>query len=255
MAVSARMTDPIRRSPPRITRWVRVPTPGLRARINHVLGDLINVSATGALIRSSRMLAVGSEWPVTLDLDARRIDLSGRVVRYESTALQLPGGAVLARPLYALGVVFTSVSSAAMQAIVQLCGGRLTVEELPYRILVVGDDAALNAGICQTLTDLGYQVRVVTDARQVVDAAKDSRADAAVIHVALHREPSTWWVVEVLKTDPATALMPLLALAEPASVKPDRARYLAERHVRVLAESPAPEALQLALQDALREAR
>lgn len=248
------MDGPSRRPPPRITRSVRVPTPGLRARVNSVTGDLINVSATGALIRASRTLSVGSEWPVTLDLEARRIDLSGRVVRCQAMAVELPGGAVLTGRLHALGVLFTSVSSAAMQAIVQLCGGTLSVEELPYRILVVSDDAVSNAGMSQTLIDFGYQVRPVTDARQVLDAAKESRADAVLIDLAWRGEPSMWWVFEVLKTDPATARIPLVALTEADALKPDRARYLAERRVRVLTQPTARDTLQSVLQDALREA-
>lgn len=247
--------NPSRRVPPRLTRSVRVPTPGVYARVDYVDGELVNVSATGALVRMNRDLPVGGKCPVILDVEVRRIDLSGRVVRCQATGIELPGGAVLKRPVYALGVIFTYVSAAAMQGIVQLCGGGLSVEELPYRILVVGDDVKLNGVVSSTLTDAGSLVRVVTDARRVLSAAKESPTDAVIADLRLEREPSMWWVLEVLETDPATAGTPLAVLAESASLTPDRRRYLAERRVRLLTQPFTPEELVSVLRGALADDR
>lgn len=231
-----------------------MPTPGIRARIDYVSGDLINVSATGALIRTGRTLAVGSEWPVTLDLEVRRVSVSGRVVRSEPVTVELPGGAVLKRAAFSLGVVFTAVSSNAMQSLVQLCGGTLTVEELPYRILAVNDDPVTAGTVTQMLAELGYQVRSVADARQVVAAAKENRADAVLIHLSKEREPSMWWALEILQSDATTARLPVVVLTGPQPVENDRARYLAGRNVRIVTTLTA-DGLNSALQAALQPRR
>ncbi len=228
------MMDSGRRVSPRLTRAVRVPTPGVRARVNAATGDLLNVSATGALVRLPRELPVGSSWPVILDLDARRIDLSGRVVRCERLTIALPGGGVLERPAYVTAVMFTHASASAVQGVAQLCGGAIAIEELPFRVLVVSDDKRINADVGGSLAGAGYQARLVTDAREALAAAQQCHADAAIVNLRLNREPSMWWVLEVLESDPATAGIPLVALAEPASLKPDRRQYLVERRVRLL---------------------
>lgn len=223
----------------------------MRARINDVTGDLVNVSATGALIRARRALGVCTEWPLVLDSEVRRIALSGRVVRCESAAVELPGGAILKRTVFALGVVFTAVSSAAMHNIVQLCGGTLKVEALPHRILLVDEDPSSSGALTQTLTDLRYEVRSVADARQVIDAAKDCRADAVVIHLASRWVPSMWWALEVLRSDPATARLPIVAVTTADALDVHRPQYLAERKVHIVTGSTA-EALEAALQRALQ---
>lgn len=251
MAGAHTMTDATRPAAPRLRRSARVPTPGARARIDYVSGDLINVSATGALIRAGRTLDVGTEWAVTLDLELRRISLSGRVVRCDPVTVELPGGAVLKRAAFSLGVVFTTVSSDAMQSIIQLCGGTLTVEELPHRVLVVDDDPVLAGSITQLLTERGYQVRSVSDARQVLVAAKASRADAVLIHLSKVRESSMWWALETLQSDPATASIPVVVLTGPQLVEGDHARYLGERNVRIVT-TPSADALNSAVEEALQ---
>ena len=197
--------------------------------MNTATGDLLNVSATGALVRVLRELPVGAQGPVVLDVDARQIELTGRVVRCERMTIELPGGAVLKQPAYAVGVMFTSVSAAAMQGVAQLCGGALSIEELPFRVLVVSADAKLNATVSEAL----------------------SGADLAVVDLRERSKPSMWWVLELIESDPVTAGIPLVALADPASLNAERQRHLADRHVRVLPQPFVPADLLSLLAHAL----
>ena len=219
--------------------------------MNTATGDLLNVSATGALVRVLRELPVGAQGPVVLDVDARQIELTGRVVRCERMTIELPGGAVLKQPAYAVGVMFTSVSAAAMQGVAQLCGGALSIEELPFRVLVVSADAKLNATVSEALSGAGYQIRLVTDAKATIRAAKESGADLAVVDLRERSKPSMWWVLELIESDPVTAGIPLVALADPASLNAELQRHLADRHVRVLPQPFVPADLLSLLAHAL----
>lgn len=235
--------SPVRRAPDRRTRAVRVPTPGVRARVNSTRGDVLNLSATGALLRVFGELHVGSEGPVTLDLDSRRIELAGRIVRCERQTIELPGGAMLKQPEYTVGVMFIRPSADAMQGIAQLCGGAVATEELPFRILLVGDDTAMNGAIGRTLSGAGYQLRVIADAREALAAAKAFCPDATVVELRPRRDPPAWWLFDVLASNADTSGILLVAIAEPSSLQPDCRRYLDDRHVLLVPRSSVPESL------------
>jgi CheY-like chemotaxis protein len=222
---------------------------GIRARVTTATGDVLNVSATGALVRLLREITVGTHGPIVLDPEARRIEVSGRVVRCERTTIELAGGAILKQASYTVGIVFTQASGAAMQGIAQLCGGALSIEQAPYRVLVVSDDAALGASIGEALIGAGYRARLVTDARGAIGAAKESSADIAVVDL---RESSMWRVLDVLESDPATARIHVLALTGPALNAEDQ-RYLAGKRVQVIAQPFVAKDLLLQLAQALRE--
>lgn len=228
-----------RRASPRLTRSVRVPTPGIRVRLNGVHGDLLNVSATGALVRLRRELPVGTDCSVSIDVNDRRIDLSGRVIRCERMGITLPGGAVMKQTAYAIGVMFMHMSAAAMQEIAKLCGGAIAIEELPFRILFVSDDPDVNAGINKAISSAGYQVRLVTEPREVIAAAQEGRADAAIVNLRLDRDPSMWWVLEVIECES----VPIIALGDAALLSPGERRRLEERRVEVVPLSSAPQQL------------
>lgn len=94
--------------------------------------------------------------------------------------------------------------------------------------------------LTEALSSAGYQIRLVTEPKGTILAAKESRADLAVVDLRQSREESLWWVVEMLESDPVTAKVPLVALAESAALEPERRRYLAERDVHVLPHLFAP---------------
>jgi CheY-like chemotaxis protein len=218
-------------------RSVRVPTPGVRARVNSAPGDLLNVSATGALVRVDRELPVGTDGPLLVDTQGRRIDLFGRVVRCVRLAIELPGGAVLRQPSYAIGVMFTYASASAIEGIAQLCGGAIAIEELPSRVLLVSDDAGINRSVSSTMSQKGYHVRLVTDAREALAAAKESHADLIIVNLKSNRERSMWWVLDLLASDGAVNTIPVVALAEPSAITAEHHRVISERGVALLSPS------------------
>lgn len=243
-----------RRAVPRLKRSIRVITPGLRARVDDVDGDVVNVSATGAVLRVDRPISVGSEQPLLLEPNSRRIHLSGRIVRCEPRwSIESLGGATVRRQVYALGILFTEASAEGTRAIMQLCGGSGGIEELPYRILVMGDDAKLNALVSEMLVQIGYVTCAVKDPMTVVATARKVHADAIVINIRHEPESSAWWGIDSLGTNPVTHVTPLLVLTDTTSLKPARRRYLAERAVRVLGLPLSPEELFAALEVVLRQ--
>ena len=107
-------------------RAVRVPVDGVSLRIAAASGHLVNISATGALVRATEPLTPTFEYPIYLDLPSDRVQLTGRVMR--STAA--PGEERLTnREDYLVAVRFTELSPAARVALARLCGSALTQRE------------------------------------------------------------------------------------------------------------------------------
>jgi CheY-like chemotaxis protein len=218
-----------------------------------VTGDLLNVSATGALVKVARELPVGSEGPLLLDPDARRIDLFGRVVRCARMTIELPG-AILKQSLFAAGVMFTYASASAVEGIAQLCGGAIAIEELPCRVIVVSVNEETSAALGRTMSHAGYHVRLVGDPRQTLAAAKESHADAVVVD--LHdNERHVGWLLDVLATDAATAALPALVLADADVLDADRRRTLDARGVRVVPPTFSSDELLAAVAETLNARR
>lgn len=236
-----------------ITRPARVNVTGVGARVGNVAGHVVNISLTGALVRIPIGLVIGSEHPLTLEITEQPVGLTARIVRVQSVPIEL-SGAVLQREEYALGVVFSRTPAEAVEAITQLCGG-LQLEDVPYRVLVIGDDEASNERVREALTYGGYVARVVSDPRSVASIAKATRADAVVLTLKFDREPSLWWVVEALSSDAATAGLRIVACVDSASLQPDRQRYLRERRVHVAEIPTIPESLLAELDRAMSEER
>jgi len=92
-------------------------------RIAAATGRLVNISATGALIRATEPLTRNFEYPIYLDLPADRVHLTGRVVRSSAGAGedQLP-----AAEDYLVAVRFTVVPPTARAAVARLCGEAFT---------------------------------------------------------------------------------------------------------------------------------
>jgi CheY-like chemotaxis protein len=237
-------------TPPRPLRSVRVPTPGLRARFADQEGDLVNMSVSGALVRLPREVRAGTTAPVVLDLDARRIRLEARVVRSVPVAADRDPSA---RPIFAVGIVFLDPASAASKAVVELCGGRVALEELAYGILFLAEETALNQLIERTLRDAGYSIHVVRDPRQALGSARETQSDLLIIDLKQNKESAAWWVLDAVGTDPAMEGKSLLALVEATSLTADRRHQLAEQRVRLLLFPFTPEELLAAVERALRE--
>jgi PilZ domain-containing protein len=106
-------------------RAVRVPIEGVSLRIAAAAGHLVNISATGALVRATEPLTPNFEYPIYLDLPADRVHLTGRVMRSTSAR----GEELINREDYLVAVRFTAVPPAARVAVARLCGNAFTQRE------------------------------------------------------------------------------------------------------------------------------
>jgi hypothetical protein len=95
-------------------------------RIAAATGRLVNISATGALIRATEPLTRNFEYPIYLDLPADRVHLTGRVVRSSAGAGE---DQLAAAEDYLVAVRFTVVPPTARAAVARLCGEAFTRRE------------------------------------------------------------------------------------------------------------------------------
>ena len=100
-------------------RAVRVPVEGVALRIAAATGHLVNISASGALVRATEPLTPRFEYPIYLDLPTDRVQLTGRVVRTNPAA---PAG-------YLVAVKFTALPPTARTTVARLCGTAFTRRE------------------------------------------------------------------------------------------------------------------------------
>jgi PilZ domain len=107
---------PMRRAPGRSSR---VHTPEIEVRLGSEFGRLVNVSATGALIRTNTPFLLGRLCPLFVNLESP-VALTVRIVRAERA---MPDGAEgETRPKYLVGVMFSEFSATTKQAVAKLCG-------------------------------------------------------------------------------------------------------------------------------------
>ena len=107
-------------------RAVRVPIEGVSLRIAAAAGHLVNISATGALVRATESLTPNLEYPIYLDLPADRIQLTGRVIRSKPSPVEV---SVQDREDYLVAVRFTVLPPTARVAVARLCGTAFTLRE------------------------------------------------------------------------------------------------------------------------------
>jgi CheY-like chemotaxis protein len=102
-------------------RAARVSIPGARARLANGGGDLVSLSLTGALIHAAEDLAVGSTWPIVLELPTDTIRVTGRVVDCRPPAAAA-GEQPTARA--AVAIAFVGVSTNARRALQRACAAQ-----------------------------------------------------------------------------------------------------------------------------------
>jgi hypothetical protein len=107
-------------------RAVRVPIEGVSLRIAAASGHLVNISATGALVRATEPLAPNLEYPIYLDLATDRVQLTGRVIRSGGAPRQVD---VRDGEDYLVAVKFTALPPTARIAVARLCGSAFTQRE------------------------------------------------------------------------------------------------------------------------------
>jgi hypothetical protein len=114
-----------------VVRSARVaPTSDVDARLGAEFGRVVNVSATGALLRMRVPFLAGRQCPLFLTLSdfAATATLIVRIVRTQQVPVLLPGAISELRE-YLVAVMFTDLSSQAGQAIRILCGESFAKQE------------------------------------------------------------------------------------------------------------------------------
>jgi len=95
-------------------RFARVATSDIEARLGAELARVVNVSATGALLRTNAPFLVGRSCPLLINAPQAPISLKVKIVRTEPQLV---------------GVMFTEFTSAAKQGIARLCGSSFNQHE------------------------------------------------------------------------------------------------------------------------------
>jgi hypothetical protein len=110
----------------RVVRFTGVATSEIETRLGSEIGRLVNVSATGALLRMNAPLPVGRSCPLFINMPASPISLTARVVRTERIT---PADDARAGVQQLVGVMFTEFSASARQGIAKLCGASFNLHE------------------------------------------------------------------------------------------------------------------------------
>ena len=79
------------------------------------------------------------------------------------------------------------------------------------RVLLVEDHEELWDFLSRRLQRRGFEVTIATDGQQGIDRARDSKPDIVLLDMNLPILDG-WTVARMLKADPATAAVPIIAL-------------------------------------------
>lgn len=105
---------------------------GARAHFANVVGEVVNVSCTGALVRAEHYQEPGSEWPLRLEAGDTLIPVIARVVRCEPVA----GPLNASTGKYFLALAFVNISEEALARLDHLCKSGRRVEAAPRGLQV-----------------------------------------------------------------------------------------------------------------------
>lgn len=109
-------------------RSSRVSTAAHEVRVGDTPGHLVNVSASGALVRLARSLAAQQiEWPMLIDLKIQPVELRARVVR--SREVTVPSAGARERQGCEVGLAFTELPAPATEALRALCADAFGTQE------------------------------------------------------------------------------------------------------------------------------
>src|SRR5262245_64781399 len=110
-----------------VPRRSRVATAAHEVRVGDASGYLVNVSATGALVRLARSLeAQQTDWPMLIEIMSQPVQLRARVVRSREVT---PTSAQRQDAECEVGLAFTDLPLPAMQALRSLCADAFDTQE------------------------------------------------------------------------------------------------------------------------------
>ena len=93
------------------------------------------------------------------------------------------------------------------------------------RLLIVEDNEMNRQMLCRRLTRRGFDVTIAADGQQAVDLARSQHPDLILMDMALPVVDG-WQATRILKADPSTRGIPVMALTAHAMAE-DRQRALA----------------------------
>ena len=224
---------------------------GIRAKLGNVECTVGNLSSTGAMLRSRLEVPVGREMSLLFELPAP-VTTRVRVVRCEPVDVALPGAAVWRKQDFALGVHFLdrhNELAAAIRSLAKQTG----IEQSQARVLVLGKDDEVSRLVDKALSDAEYKPRVLTHARYAVSTAKRIGAKAVVVNLEIDPQFSARSVLDTLRADPVTAMMPIILCARQAWLQPSHKDYINDRRLRLLLVPFTPEELVAAVDRAIDE--
>ena len=242
------------RTSPKAWRPARTPIQGLRAKLGNLECTVANLSHTGAMLRSRVEVPVGCEVDLLIEFAPRGVSTLARVVRCEAIDVELPGEAVWRRKDFSLGVHFLDRSAdlaAAIRGITNLTTG---IEHSEARILVLGKEDEISSLVEKTLADAEYLPRVLTHPRYAISTAKRIGAKAVVVNLEIDPEFSARNVLDTLRSDPATAQLPIIICARQAWLQPTHRNYIDDKRLRLLLVPFTPEELVATVDRAIDEA-
>lgn len=223
---------------------------GIRAKLGNVECTVANLSSTGAMLRSRLEVPVGREASLLFELPTP-VATKVRVVRCEPVDIALPGAAVWRRQDFALGVHF--IDNHDLAAAIRSLAKQTGIEHSQARVLVLGKDDEVSRLVDKALSDAEYKPRVLTHPRYAVSTAKRIGAKAVVVNLEIDPEFSARGVLDTLRADPATAMMPIILCARQAWLQPSHKNYINDRRLRLLLVPFTPEELVATVDRAIEE--
>ena len=223
---------------------------GVRAKLGNVECIVANLSSTGAMLQSRTEVPVGREVSLLFELPTPVVT-TVRVVRCEPVDIALPGAAVWRRQDFALGVHFLDHNHDLAGAIRSLAK-QTGIEHSQARVLVLGKDDEVSRLVDKALADAEYKPRILTHPRYAVSTAKRIGAKAVVVNLEIDQQFSAGGVLDTLRADPATAMMPIILCARQAWLQTHK-HHIDDRRLRLLLVPFTPEELVATVDRAIEE--
>jgi CheY-like chemotaxis protein len=224
---------------------------GIRAKLGNIECTVGNLSTTGAMLRSRVDVPIGREMGLLFELPMP-VSTKVRIVRCEPIDVALPGAAVWRKQDFALGVHFLDHNHELAGAIRSLAK-QTGMEHSQARVLVLGNDDEVSRLVDRALSDADYKPRVLTHPRYAVSTAKRIGAKAVVVNLEIDQQFSARTVLETLRADPATAVVPIILCARQAWLQPSHKNYINDRRLRLLLVPFTPEELVATVDRAIED--
>lgn len=207
------------------------------------------------MVRSRVEVALGVDAPLLLELEPRPVSAHVRVMRCEPVDVALPGEVVWRRHEFALGVMFLERSRELTAAIRSVTKDTVGIEHSEPRVLVLGQDDEVSRLIEQALLDADYLPRILTHPRYAVTTAKRIGAKAVIVNLEIDPEFSARGILDALRSNPATAELPIIICARQGWLQPTHRNYIDDRRLRLLLVPFTPEELVMTLDRAIDEGK